>query len=190
MADAFFGVIKQIIVFCLCSFVLQELTPKEEYKKYFNLFSGLVLILIIFRPLTDAFLKADGIDDMLKKNMLRMEVSDMDMVFADYDSSRNEQIVSEYKNEIIKKIDEIISDEGLLADSIDVTLNMDAESEDFLKVLYINAKVTNKYRDDSIKIKEIVLARNDNSEDVNIINIKNKLSQFYNIETDNINIIK
>ena len=119
-----------------------------------------------------------------------MEVSDMDMVFADYDSTRNEQIVSEYKNEIIKKIDEIISDEGLWADSIDVTLNMDAESEDFLKVLYINANVTTKYRDDSIKIKEIVLERNDNSEDVNIINIKNKLSQFYNIETGNINIIK
>lgn len=184
------SIIRKIVFFSLISFVVLELTPKEEYKKYINLFTGMVLIILIITPVYNLLNGSYEFSALIEKYLLKGEMDDLAMYFGEYDEKRVEAVVGEYKNEIIENITSIIESEQLAANSVEVRLDTDTESESFLEIQSVRAEVSKKYKEDSIKIKEIVLEKNENTESIQIINIKNKISQFYNIETDNINIIK
>lgn len=190
MFEEILFIIRKIIVFSLVSFVILELTPKEEYKKYINLFVGMVLVLLIFSPICKLMNAKTDFGEIMDKNVMKNETKDVEMYFTEFDQMRVEAVVSEYKNEIIQNIISIIESEQMAANSVDVKLNTDADSSDFLTVEEVNVLIAKKYEDDSIKIREIVLEKQENTESVEIINIKNKISQFYNVEMSNININK
>ncbi|MDD6571040.1 MAG: stage III sporulation protein AF [Thermoflexaceae bacterium] len=190
MFQEILSIIRKIVIFSLISFVVLELVPKEEYKKYINLFTGMVLIIIIVTPVYELLNQSGSFSDVMDQYLLKSEVRDQNMYFNEYDQMRTEAVISEYKDQMIANITEIIESEQLVANSVDVTFNMDTESGNFLAITGVTAVVAKKYEEESIRIKEIVLNANENAESVQIINIKNKISQFYNIETDNINIIK
>lgn len=183
-------IIRKIVIFSLISFVVLELVPKEEYKKYISLFTGMVLIIIIITPVYNLLNGKLNFSGVVEKELLKGEIMDMDMYFNKYDRMRVEAVVSEYKAEITADIIAVIESEQLVANSVEVSLNTDVESANFLEITAITASVSKKYEDESIRIREIVLEEDENTESIQIINIKNKISQFYNIKTDNINIIK
>ncbi|MCM1468641.1 MAG: stage III sporulation protein AF [Alistipes sp.] len=184
------AVVKKVVVFCLVSFVILELSPKEEYKKYFNLFTGMVLILLLISPLYELFTGKLPINDELEKYYLRNELKDMDMYFNEYDKMRVDAITGGYKEQIEQHIADIAKQNDLAVEEVFVSLNTDVESEDFLQVTDVSLKVSKKYRDESLKIREIVTEKQDGAESLGEIAIKKTISQFYNVETDNINIIK
>lgn len=190
MIQEILSIIRKIVMFSLISFVVLELVPKEEYKKYINLFVGMVLIIIIVTPVYELLKQSGSFPDVMEKYLLKSEVRDQNLYFNEYDQMRTEAVISEYKAQMIANIRAIIESEQLVANSVDVTFNLDAESGNFLEITGVTAVVAKKYEEESIRIKEIVLDANENAESVQIINIKNKISQFYNIKTDNINIIK
>ncbi len=190
MFEGVLHIIKNIIIFSLISFVFLELCPKEEYKKYINLFTGFVLIIIVLNPLSKYFGKAPDIGNMVNEYFIANELKDMEYFFEDYDQMRVEFVVAGYENEIIADIKAIVESEQLLLDSADIMLDTDVDSEGFLAVTEVSLVVTKKYTDSSERIKEIVLAETGNAESVQIINIKNKISQVYNVSLDNININK
>lgn len=184
------AVVKKVVIFCLISFIILELTPKEEYKKYFNLFTGMVLILMIISPLYELFTGKYPVTDEFQKYYLKSELKDMEISFGEYDNMRVEAVTGEYRQKIENHIRELVENEQMVAEDIHVTLNTDVESEDFLKVTQVSFRISRKYQEDSLKIKEIVMEQQENAESVSEITIKNEISQFYNVETDNINIIK
>ncbi len=190
MFEGVLHIIKNIIIFSLVSFVFLELCPKEEYKKYINLFTGFVLIIIVLNPLVKVFGGEQDINNMIDEYYIANELKDMSIFFEEYDKLHVETVVSGYKDEIIANIRLIVESEQLLLDSADIELDTDVDSERFLAVTSVSLTVTKKYTDSSVKIKDIVLEERDNAESVQIINIKNKISQFYNISLDNININK
>lgn len=183
-------IIRKVIVFSLISFVILELTPKEEYKKYINLFVGMVLILLIFSPICRFLNSKTDFTKTMEKYTLKDEARDMEMYFTEFDEMHAQAVVSEYRDEIVKNIIAIIEEEQMAANSVEVKLNTDAESTEFLAVLEVDLGISKKYEDDSVKIREIVLEKQENAESIQVINIKNKISQFYNVEMDNININK
>ncbi len=184
------SIVKKVVVFCLISFIIMELAPKEEYKKYFNLFTGMVLILLMVSPLYQMFTGKYPVTDEFQKYYLKNELKDMEICFEDYDNMRIDAVTGEYRQKIVNHISDIVEKEQMVAEDIQVTLNTDVESEDFLKVMSISFKASKKYREESLKIKEIVMEQQENTESISEITIKNEISQFYNVETDNINIIK
>lgn len=190
MFEAVLQIIKKIIVFSLVSFVFLELCPKEEYKKYISLFTGFVLIIIVLNPIVKVTNGENDINQMIDEYFISNELKDMDNYFEEYEEMRVESIMAEYKQGIMDNVKAIVEGEQLLMDSIDLEINTDVNSESFLMLTHVSLKVSQKYTDSSVKIKEIVLEENQNTESIRIINIKNKISQFYNISLDNININK
>ena len=193
MFQEFFEIIRNVICFSLVSFVILELAPKEEYKKYFNLFAGMVLIIMVFVPLEQLFHMQKGVDgfsDVMKKLLVQNEIKDYDRYFKDYDQRYLEEVAAGYRDEVIQNITAIIEEEQLVVNDIQIQLDMNTESENFLQLQSVLAHVSAKYQEESLKIREIVLEKSESAESLAEINIKNKISQFYNVKKDNINIIK
>ena len=184
------SIVKKVVVFCLVSFVILELSPKEEYRKYLNLFTGMVLILLLISPIYQLFTGKVPINDELQKYYLKNELKDMNSYFGEYDKMRVDTITSEYREQIEQHIGDIARQNQMAVEEVYVTLNTDVESEEFLQVTAVSLKVSKKYRDESLKIREIVMEQQDSAESLSEIEIKKTISQFYNLETDNINIIK
>ena len=64
----------------LCFFqVFLQLAPKENDRKYLKLFGNLVLVLLVLRPVTAVFGKADSLDQILKLESFRNEYSELQM---------------------------------------------------------------------------------------------------------------
>lgn len=193
MFQEFFEIIRNAICFSLVSFVILELAPKEEYKKYFNLFAGMVLIIMVFVPLEQLFHMQKGVDgfsDVMKKLLVQNEIKDYDRYFKEYDQRYLEEVAAGYRDEVIQNITAIIEEEQLVVNDIRIELDMNTESENFLQLQSVRVHVSAKYQEESLKIREIVLEKSESAESLAEINIKNKISQFYNVKTDNINIIK
>lgn len=190
MFEAIIEIIKKIVVFSLISYCIGELTPGEEYKKYINLFSGMVLVLIVLGPVYDFLYKSNSITQELDRFLIKDEITDMNTYFNEYDEMRTKTVIQDYNDMVVENITAMVLEEQLYVNSIDIEFNLDAESEDFLQILSVNLAVSKKYQNTEIKVKEILLDEKNPSEDVQVINIKNKISQFYNVETDNINISK
>lgn len=190
MFEGIVGIIKKIVIFSLIAYGICELTPKEEYRKYINLFAGMVLLLIVLGPIYTFFSKDNSLEMELKKFMVKGELDDMETYFNEYDKMRIEEVARVYNDEVVAGITDIVEKEQLYVNSVDVELNLDTESQEFLKVLSVDLTISRKYQDESIKVKEILLENETQGESIQVVNIKNKISQFYNVETDNINISK
>lgn len=188
--DVLLSIVKKVVMFCLISFVILELAPKEEYKKYLNLFTGMVLILLIISPVYELFTGKIPVTDELQKYYLKNELKDMDIYFGEYDKMRVDAVTGEYRKQIEAHIGEIVKQNRMAVEEVLVSLNTDVESENFLQVEAVTVKVSPKYRHESLKIQEIVMEQNESAESLSEIEIKKTISQFYNVETDNINIIK
>lgn len=188
--DLVLSIVKKVVMFCLVSFVILELAPKEEYKKYLNLFTGMVLILLLISPVYELFTGKIPVTDELSKYYLKNELKDMDIYFGEYDKMRVDAVTGEYRKQIETHIGEIAGQNRMAVEEVTVLLNTDVESENFLQVESVTMRVSKKYRDESLKIQEIVMEQKEGAESLSEIEIKKTISQFYNVETDNINIIK
>lgn len=184
------SIVKNVVVFSLVSFVILELSPKEEYKKYFNLFTGMMLILLLISPIFELFTGKVPVTDELRKYYLKNELKDMELCFGEYDQMRIDAVTAEYREQITEHIRNIVEERQMAVEDIRVTLNTDVESSDFLQVTGVSIRGSKKYNEESVKIREIMMEKQDSAESMTEIEIKNAISQFYNVETDNINIIK
>jgi hypothetical protein len=181
--------IRKVILFSLFSYIAAELVPKEEYKKYLNLFSGMAVIIIVLNVWTEKF------SDFSMTNEIEMlelygQLYDLSEVFNDYDSMRYDELLSDYKDKIKEQVTNIVNQEDMVCNLVTVELNTDSQSEDFLGILSITAQISRKYKDESEKIRELVSYKTNEQDEYTILNIKNKISQVYNLKIDNINIIK
>lgn len=182
-------VIKEIIIFAFISYFLLELVPSKEYRKYINLFFGISIIILVLNPIISFLGGNKDFYGMYNKIILKSEFTDMDNYFQEYNEKMYDDVVQEYKNEIISQITNIVESEQLACNGVDIELNYDYESENFLSIDSITVYVARKYNEDE-RIMEIVLGENENVESIQVINIKKTISQFYNVGVDNINIIK
>lgn len=182
--------VRQIILFSLISFIILELVPKEEYKQYLNTFSGMILILIAMNPIVQLCGNRIDYSDYLERILLKDETKNDELYFGQYDELRTEAIVSQYREEMVRGIARIVEGEQCVPQEVDIRLNTDTNSDNFLKIEKVDIVISKKYAQEDIRIKEILMEKQDNVETLQEINIKNKISQFYNVDISNINISK
>lgn len=111
------GYIFQIVGFMIFSSVIMHILPGKDYEKYFRLFNGIVLFIIIVNPLIEA-----GFPD---------ENTIMRMITIENAIQYDEQVVGKAESSIMKNmeehteriIDEILKEKEIYTRNISVTVN-------------------------------------------------------------------
>ena len=197
--------IKNIVFYMLLNTVLMNLLGNSRYKKYVSIVSGLILVMIVISPLIKILHLDDELDYKIRSKEFAVETADFQNSLDIMEKNKTDLIFNEYKEKIKNQVGEIMESQGLYLVDLDISINMDSEHEDFGEItsMSILAKDTkedleSKSLKERIEIEEVrISAINHNQDEAQSqekiysaeeIAIKIKLSDFYNIETENINI--
>ncbi len=204
MLDLIYDWIKNIIIYLVLTTIITNLLGKSAYKKYVNLITGIILLILVISPLFKLFNLEDSLDYFFSANNLLAESKDINIKFDDMEDKKKETIILAYKEKIKTQIETILESENLYINSIVLTIDEENDSLTYGQInaldiiaSYIRVKddVDSK-KIDKINIGKIKIGDNNESDETNVreiltpseINVKKRLSDFYNMNPDNINI--
>jgi stage III sporulation protein AF len=195
--------VRNIVVFLILNTIIMNLLGNSSYKKYVSIVSGMILLLIVVSPFLKLF-NMDGIlDYYLNANIYQADVSDFQSELRIMEDKQKDAVFAGFNDRVKDQVADVLQDNELYLYGVDLVMNQDVESNSFGEI--ISMKIDAGYLEDegipvhSINIGKIIIANSDkdiiNEEEAKQylpspeeIQIKNKLSDFYNMKQDNINI--
>lgn len=174
---------KSIILFSIMISMVFRLLPGKQYEKYVRIFAGLLLILIVVQPLSKLF----GVDKSLKKqfelNSLQATQKEIERDIGAGVSQKEKQYEALYATQI--KADLIKQGYEVKQVALSVSWKEDnlVPSSLFIEI------GREKQEIDQVVIETIDLSREEKT-DLELENLKNQLSYFYEIPKENIDIKK
>jgi stage III sporulation protein AF len=200
-----YGWVKNIIIFLVLTTIISNLLGKSSYKKYVNLITGIILVILVISPLLKLFQMNGVLDYYFSFNILSTQANDMKSRLIDTEKGQMSEILKSYKDEIKTQVGEILKEQELYIVNINLGIDEDTKSSTFGKLK--NMELTASYvrqknnKSDSTRIEDIDIDKiniEKSKEDKKKaerdslspkeIKIKNLLSDFYNINPNNINI--
>ncbi|MBB2182386.1 stage III sporulation protein AF [Lachnospiraceae bacterium MD1] len=195
--------IKNIVIYMILNTIIMNLLGNKSYKKYVSIVSGMILVLVVISPLMKFMNLEDKLDLFLKSNDFAIETSDFKNDLNRMEEEQSKIIFAEYEKKIELQVDELLASENIVLEGFEVRINKDPNSTEFGEIMSMDISAVEgekkqEYEGRIPLIEKVEIARislNEEKEEVikkvpspMEINLKNKLSDFYNIEQGNINI--
>ncbi len=208
MINILYDWMKNIIVFMILTTVILNLLGKSNYRKYVGLITGLILVLLVIRPILTLIGKAEYMDFSLESYESLTEAQDFEHEIFSMENQSTVDILKEYREVIVKQTDKLIAEKGLEVVSMSIEVEEDKTSVDFGSIHSMSLVARYKTNYDmpgktgeisaveKVEIGQIVIEKESEKLEKSQQNglspmeilIKNLLSDFYNIESNNINI--
>ncbi len=203
MEQEVYSWIRNIVIYMLMNTVILNLLGNKSYKKYVSIVSGMILVIIVVSPLIKLLKLEDKLDYYLEFNDYSIETSDFKNELKVMEAKQTDEIFSEYEKQIKEQVEQLLLEDQVKLKNCKITLDRNAKSSTYGKMIGISitaAVEKNKEKDtkkrlriDEIDIQKISAEGGAGKKQEPIpspleISIKNKLSDFYNIEQSNINI--
>ncbi len=130
--------VKNIIFFMIIITIISNLYGKSSFKQYISVFSGMILILIVIRPVLQ-WLSLDGkLDYFFQQRQYQVSVEDVSGRALEAEEQQKQRIVAEYKEEIKRQIDIVVSAHNLCIDKADIKMIEDSNEERCGEILGMN----------------------------------------------------
>jgi stage III sporulation protein AF len=203
--DEVYSWVRNIVVYLILNTIIMNLLGNKSYKKYVSIVSGMVLMLIVISPLMKLMKLDDNLDLNLQFNDLSIETSEFKNDLSRIEEDQRNAIFGEYEAKIRSETEQLLATEGITLKTFHITINQDVDSENFGEIAGMDItavqqepegaqeKEQDRLKIDEIEISKITVGDESSEADKELpspleINIKNKLSDFYNVEQGNINI--
>lgn len=196
--------VKNIVIFLLLTTIITNLLGKSSYKKYVDLITGIILVIMVISPLLKLFQLDKTMDYYFTTNSLLAKAEDMNGRLMEAQEGQISAVLKEYKDQIGKQVGNLLEGEDLYLNKIEVEIDADENSPAFGKLLSLDILAGRRPSEekntsvgiDKVRIDDIKIGskeENDSGTTNQIltpdeINVKNLLSDFYNMNPDNINI--
>lgn len=201
--DGVYEWVRNIVIYLILNTIIMNLLGNSSYKKYVSIVTGMILLLIVVSPFLKLLNMNEILDYYLNANIYQVDASDFKNTIRLMEDKQREVMLVDFKDRVREQVADLLIEEGIYLYDIELALNLDEDSDGFGEIDSIH--ISAGYSDEevvpvhSIKIDKIVVSKNNgNTEDLkkdkqNIpspleIQIKNRLSDFYNMKQDNINI--
>lgn len=136
--------VKQIVCYLVFVTVLTGLFPKKNYEKYFRLFAGLILILLVIQPVTGAL----DLDEKLLKAFEAIEYEGTAREFrqqaSEMEAERFRRITEGYGEVVEEDIETMARAQGAWDAKAQVTIEEDSRKENYGKITGIRLTVWEK----------------------------------------------
>lgn len=195
--------VRNIVIYLILNTIIMNLLGNSNYKKYVSIVSGMILLLIVISPFMKLLNMGEILDYYLNANIYRTDLSDYTSQLKLMEEKQRKAVYADLKDRIKNHVSGLLSEEGLYLYNFDLAVNLDENSSNFGEIEYMD--ITAGYSEEEgipvqkINIEKIVIPDigkdhkpAEKSRQTLLsheeIQLKNKLSDFYNIEQDNINI--
>lgn len=145
--SAIYGWVRNITCYLIFMTVLTNLLPNKKYEKFIRLFAGMVLILIVMKPLTAGLRLDDQIAGFFEAITFQNEASDFKNELSGMEQKRLESMVGQYEEAVKTDVGQMAEAAGFYAKQVQVTIDSDPQSERFMTVTAISMSITGKFPD-------------------------------------------
>lgn len=180
--------IKNIAFYMILITAVMNLIPNNNYKKYINLFTGIVMIILVISPISKLLGASTRLDSNFIKNIYNQEIINLKVDAYQISDTSSSKLLEEYKNEISNQIEEIVNKEGYFVVKSKIVMNEDRESDNYGNLEGIQVVLsTQEKKNQKILVDKIQIGQKqfENPEE---ISVKNVIDDFYNVGLDNINV--
>lgn len=206
---AVYSWLKTVVIFMIFLTILSNLLGKSDFKKYINLTTGLLLVLVTVNPILE-FLSSDkGFDYFYDSISLQMESTEVANEMKDAQENQQKEIINEYKRKIQEQMEQLLKEKDLNLLSSEIIIDEDSNSEEYahIKRIQVVATYLAVTKESETKVAKVVIPeieigvdseqKDTEKEDVGRdarflspmeIQIINMLAEFYQISPDNIEV--
>lgn len=164
--DTFYDLVKNIVIYLIIVTILKNLIGKSSYQKYISIFTGMVLIIIVAKPIVNIFDIADTFTYYFDNNKFRIEAENITDKLNASDEASKQQILKAYKEVIHQQIEGILNRYELYAVAVTPSLNEEESSKQYgtIEKLEVIATFTHdsekpEKRKGEIKVDKIMINR-------------------------------
>jgi stage III sporulation protein AF len=186
---------KNIVYYLLIGKILTALVPDGTMKRYIKFFLGIILIIIVVRPILSISNIEDSIINSITEKKSTIDYENLIDNTNIYAGVNADIAIDIYKEQISNQIIQLLSNEAITIKEIRLEIDENQEEESFGNLISISLRLTPS-EDNLIEKVSISSIENTNGSDTidyegTLIKkrVKNILINFYNLPSDNINII-
>lgn len=188
--EAVFDWVKGIVFYLILLTVVNHLVPNQKYGKYIRLFTGMLLIMMVIRPVTQVFSWNEQYDMNFLKILgesVEFEWDDETMA-GDLEDVQERQLLAEYERQVKAFVEAEAKALGITVTDVQVEA---AREEDIIVPERIRMKASVSATEkglDEITIADIIIEEQKGNVTEEISNLQKVLAQYYGIEESRIQI--
>lgn len=167
MREMIFGYVRNIAFYIVFMNIILIIIPSNKYRGYIKTVLAFVLILIMIKPIDNLLEKSNG--KGLEKIIDEYSVDLTKKEFEQGSQRQKELIIKQFENDFLNQINSIIEREDNNITAEKISISYLRENDNIIGIDNINIYI---------------------DKDCNKENIKNAISDFYNLNLNNINIIE
>lgn len=139
--------VQNLVVYMILITVILNLVKSSSYKKYIELFTGLVLILILFTPAARLFLEEGTFETYLEASQFKLETKDSaEFIYAAEENTKTE-LLKLYSDKITERIFELGDRNEIRVEKAEVSLSPAEEGFGTVEKIRVWIEETEKKRE-------------------------------------------
>ncbi|MBE7719981.1 MAG: sporulation protein [Lacrimispora celerecrescens] len=136
--EELFNWIRNITYYLIFITVVGNLLPDKKYEKYIKLFAGMVLILLVLKPITGGLRLDDTLAYYFEAISLKKEAGELTGKLSSMDEKRLETMIARYEEAVGTDLKSMAETEGFDCRTSRVEINKDQESGSFGHVMQVS----------------------------------------------------
>ncbi|PNV61217.1 sporulation protein [Clostridium sp. chh4-2] len=133
--------VKNITCYLIFITVAVNLLPNKNYEKYIRLFAGMVLILLVVKPLTGGLRLEDKISRYFESITFHNEADELKNDLIGMENIRLGKVIEQYQEAVAGDLEQMAQMEGFYPISTNVIIESGQEKENFGQVTQISMMV-------------------------------------------------
>lgn len=135
--EELFSWIRNITYYLIFITVVSNLLPDKKYEKYIKLFAGMVLILLVLKPITEGLRLDDTLAYYFEAISLKKEAGELTGKLSDMEEKRLETMIARYEEAVETDLKSMAETDGFGCRTSMAEIEQDQESSTFGHVVRV-----------------------------------------------------
>lgn len=170
MAEQVYEWVRSLAGYYLFLAVLEQLLSGKTYWKYVRFFAGIVLILLVLKPVTKGLRLEDALVREYESILFQYEADDLQQELLGAEKERLSRMVEAYEQAAARAVEELARADGYVVQACRVQVEGRRDDARFGQVLGISMEVE----------------KNSVTESSGIGTLRQKLAQYYDLEAEHV----
>ena len=182
--------IKDIAIYMLLVSVIVNLLPKNHYEKYVRLFTGMVMIILMIKPLSSFLNLQEQLDTFFSLDIYKQELRDVNMDFQEISNTYEDQMMEGYKEQIQSQLGLLLQEEGKSLEHVEFELCMEEGENNYGRIQSMKVYLTQEawIEEENISVPSVESPFARTYEDLSNSRIREKICEYYQLEKEQVEI--
>lgn len=201
--DIIYQTVKNIIIYLILTTVVMNLLGNSTFKKYVGIFTGMILILIVIRPVMNFLEMGEKLDYNFNLNYVTTSNKALEGSIVEAENQQKKQIMLSYQEALKEEIKSMLEENQFFLVEFEIALAEDINEENYGEIIWMDIGVTkNSSKEseqlimDKITIEKIEIQEQEEGkaplestiENLETREVKTRFMKLYDLEEEQINL--